>query len=189
MDRRQKKTRAAIFEAFTELLSKKQYGKITIQEIIDEADVGRSTFYAHFETKDDLLQVYCKELFEHILVAAHCRSESKGRYSNEKAPESPFCHILHHLDKNDHNILNLLSCENSDIFLRYFREQLNELIREYVMNSEILEKISVPSEFMVNHISGSFVMMIQWWCQNGRKQTPEELDTYFKKVIPIKCIV
>ena len=44
MDRRQKKTRTAIFNAFTLLISQKQYNKITIQEIIEEANVGRSTF-------------------------------------------------------------------------------------------------------------------------------------------------
>ena len=63
MDRRQRKTREAIFKAFTELLSRKNFDQMTVGEIIESADIGRATFYSHFETKDYLLEEFCKELF------------------------------------------------------------------------------------------------------------------------------
>ncbi len=58
MDRRQRKSRERIFHAFIELLAKKHFNQITVGEIIERADVGRATFYAHFETKDFSLSVF-----------------------------------------------------------------------------------------------------------------------------------
>ena len=186
MDRRQRKTRKAIFCAFGKLLSKKSYDKITVGEIIEEADVGRSTFYAHFETKDDLLKELSEVLFGHIIESARDASHTHGLYIEGNKPESVFCHLLQHLQENDNNILQILSSDSGDIFMRYFKDSLSNLIlSEFEINSK---EVAVPKEFLVNHISGSFVEMVLWWIKGGMKETPRELDVYFRAVIePILC--
>lgn len=183
MDRRQGKTRAAIFSALSALLAEKSYSKITVQEIIDIANVGRTTFYAHFETKENLLKALCEELFGHIVDSALDRTHAHGLYSRENAPKSAFCHLLQHVQENDKNIVSLLSCESSDIFLRYFKECLNGLIRAQLMNESREASAGVPQDFLINHISGSFVEMVRWWIKGRMEQSPEELDRYFRAVI------
>lgn len=183
MDRRQQKTRTAIFSAFTSLLAEKSYSKITVQEIIDAANVGRTTFYAHFETKDDLLKELCEELFGHIIGSAMDCTHTHGLYSDGSAPESVFCHLLQHLQENDRNIIALLSCESSEMFLRFFKDSLNELVRSQSINQNRKANTDIPEDFLINHISGSFVEMVLWWIRGHRKQTPEDLDRYFRAVI------
>lgn len=183
MDRRQRKTRIAIFSAFSILLSKKSYNKITVQEIIDMADVGRTTFYDHFETKDELLEELCKELFGHIIDTALDCTHTYGLYSNNNAPESVFCHLLQHLQENDNNILGLLSCQSSEIFIRYFKNSLNNLIKIQFLNQERINNLDIPQDFLINYISSSFVEMVFWWKKRGMRETPEELDSYFSKII------
>ena len=104
-------------------------------------------------------------------------------YSDESAPESVFCHLLQHLQENEHNILELLSCESSELFLRYFKDSLNELIRDQVVSQNRRNNTDIPQDFLVHHISGSFVEMVLWWIKGQMKQTPEELDRYFRAVI------
>lgn len=183
MDRRQQKTRTAIFSAFTSLLAEKSYSKITVQEIIDAANVGRTTFYAHFETKDDLLKELCEELFGHIIGSAMDCTHTHGLYSDGSAPKSVFCHLLQHLQENDRNIIALLSCESSEMFLRFFKDSLNELVRSQFINQNRKANTDIPEDFLINHISGSFVEMVLWWIRGHRKQTPEDLDRYFRAVI------
>lgn len=183
MDRRQKKTREAIFRAFRLLLEKKSYHHITVQEILDTADISRSTFYAHFETKDDLLKAICHELFGHITESAMDRTHTQGLYSDGEAPQSVFCHLLQHLQEDRDHILRLLSCENSEIFLRCFKDSLNDLIQSLLVSHSRRQNQDLPADFLVNHISGSFVEMVLWWLKGGQKQTPEELDRYFRAVI------
>lgn len=183
MDRRQKKTRKAIFDAFTALLSRKSYSHITVQEIIDEADIGRTTFYAHFETKDHLLKALCEELFGHIAENASNAIKSKGLYSDKEAPSSAICHLLHHL-KEDRTIVMLLSHDSSEIFLRYFRESLSDFFTtEFTGSHTRKNNLDIPDDFMINHISGSFVEMVLWWIRSDLKQSPENLDRYYQKVI------
>ena len=183
MDRRQQKTRTAIFSAFSTLLAKKSYSKITVQDIIDVANVGRTTFYAHFETKDDLLKALCEEPFGHIISTAMDCTHTHGLYSNQNVPESVFCHLLQHLQENDRNIIGLLSCESSEIFLRYFKDSLNELIQSQFVDQNRKVNTDLPQDFLINHISGSFVEMVLWWIRGHMKQTPAELDRYFRAVI------
>lgn len=183
MDRRQQKTRAAIFGAFTTLLAEKNYNRITVQEIIDRANVGRTTFYAHFETKEDLLKTLCGELFGHIIASTRDVTHTHGLYLDGSMPESIFCHLLQHLRENDYNILGLLSGESSEIFLRYFKDSLNELIQDQFAPQSSQTESRLPKDFLINHISGSFVEMVLWWIKGKMKQTPEELDQYFRIVI------
>ena len=183
MDRRQQKTRAAVFAAFSSLLAEKSYSRITVQEIIDTANIGRTTFYAHFETKDDLLKALCELLFDHIISSATDCTHTHGLYSDKNAPESVFCHLLQHLQEDENNILELLSCESSELFLRYFKDSLNELIKRQFVGRDREKNANIPEDFLVNHISGSFVEMVLWWIRGRMKQTPEELDRYFRAVI------
>ena len=183
MDRRQKKTREAIFSAFIELLSKKHFNQITVGEIISLADVGRATFYAHFETKDFLLKELCEELFCHIFDAMEERKEKHKHIFDCDAPSSAILHLLQHLQKNDNNILALLCCENNELFLRYFKENLKELIKSRLCLFESKKSADLPLDFWINHISATFVESVKWWIENGLKEPPETISEYFLSVI------
>ena len=179
MDRRQKKTRESIFNAFTELLSQKHYNQITVGEIIEKADIGRATFYAHFETKDFLLKALCEELFCHIFDATEESGKTHRHIFNCDAPSSVTLHLLQHLQKNDNKILDLLACENNELFLWYFKENLKDLIKNHPHLFGGKKPREIPDDYWINHISATFVETIRWWLHNGMKESPQTLADYF----------
>lgn len=183
MDRRQKKTREAIFTAFTDLLSQKSYHQISVQDIIDRTNIGRTTFYAHFETKDYLLKDLCEELFGHIIDTAMGLPHGHYHYVCGSAADSVFLHLLRHLQENDRNILELLSSNNNELFLRYFKSNLKKLIVTQYADKGLLKKADLPEDYLVDHISSAFVETVDWWLSGGRKETPEQITEYYLAVI------
>ncbi len=179
MDRRQRKTREAIFNAFIGLLAKKDYSQITVGEIIERADVGRATFYAHFETKDFLLRELCRELFCHILDAAEEGREAHRHIFECDAPKSVFLHLLRHLKQNDNHILDLLSCPNNALFLQYFKQNLRALTVSRLSLFEAARSERLPEDFWINHITATFVETVKWWVDNGLRESPETICEYF----------
>lgn len=183
MDRRQQKTREAIFQAFTSLLAEKNYNKISVQEIIDTANIGRTTFYAHFETKDYLLKDLCEELFGHIINTALGLKHEQSHYSCGSASDSVFLHLLRHLQENDRNILELLSSQNNDLFLRYFKDNLKQLIIIQYAQKGLLKNSNLPEDYLVHHITSSFVDTVSWWLSHQQQESPEQITEYFLAVM------
>ncbi len=183
MDRRQKKTREAIFKAFTTLLSRKNYSSISVQDIIDTADIGRTTFYSHFETKDYLLRDLCKELFGHIIDTAMGHPHEEKHLTCGKESDYVFLHLLRHLQENDYNILDLLSSENNEIFIKFFKSDLKKLIITQYADNGLLDSSSLPRDYLVNHIASSFVESVNWWLSRNMKESPEEITEYFRATV------
>ena len=178
MDRRQRKSREAIFTALTELLSEKEFAQITVGEIIGRADVGRATFYAHFETKDYLLKELCAELFCHIFDAARHGEEHRHIFECE-APDSVFVHLLQHLQKNDNHMLELLSGRNNELFLQYFKSNLRQLAESQLSLFAARKSEKLPEDFWIDHIASVFVETVRWWVDGGLREPAETVAEYF----------
>lgn len=101
IDRRISKTKKAIYQAFIQLLNAKGYEATTVQDIIDLADVGRSTFYCHYESKELLLDQLCRYLFHHLFEREQAIST-----------EDYLAHLFLHFHKNQDHITSLLFSKN-----------------------------------------------------------------------------
>lgn len=180
MDRRQRKTRQAIFTAFGILLEKKNYNHITVQEIIDEANVGRSTFYAHFETKDDLLRAMCTDIFHHVFSEKLEQEKNHDFSSGNGGIEKKITHILYHLQENRKNLKGILGCESGDLFMQYFKQYLSETFFRYIRPTGNCP----PQEYLLNHAVSSFAETVRWWITEHSHFTPEETASFFLAAMP-----
>lgn len=175
MDRRQRKTREAIFRAFDELLSKKKASSITVGEIIECADVGRATFYAHFETRDHLLSEMCGELFCHLFDASENSGCEHKHIFDCDAPSSVYLHLFRHFKKNDNHILELLCDEQNEVFLRYFKDGMRDFVKK---NSR-----DAVDDYRAVVITAAFIETVRWWASKGKENSAEDITELFLKTI------
>ncbi len=177
MDRRQRKTREAIYRAFTALLREERYSKITVQQIIDRADIGRTTFYTHFETKDALLEAFCTELFEHVF-SEELGKEKTHDFSHHHDTKAKVTHILYHLQEHISYLTGILSEENDTVFMDFLKNRLSALFAP-----SIAEDTTVPSAYLLNHTVCCFTETIRWWTKHPQ-YSPEEISAFFFAVLP-----
>jgi len=179
MDRRQKKTRKAIFEALGKLLETKRFDHITVQEIIDTANIGRSTFYAHFETRDDLLRAMCTDIFQHVFLHALPQESDQGFSDGLANLELKLGHVLYHLRESESNLKGILGGESGELFMRHLKQYLRELFSRY---QDVFPR-EVPKDFLLHHLAGSFAEAVKWWMTDGAEHSPEEVAAFYMALI------
>lgn len=183
MDRRQKKTRQAIIDAFVKLLTKTSYEKVSVKDIIDAADVGRSTFYSHFETKDDLARQICFELFDHIFSPVIPPCSTHNFSDMPQNIETRITHILYHLRDKREYYLGIINYDDCTLFLGFFRDYMLQNVSIKMSGSYDEYSQRVPEDFLINSLISSFVGMIRWWLKNKMHPGPEVVAGYYMALI------
>lgn len=182
MDKRQEKTRKAIFTSFNNLLAKKRYDKITINDILLEAQISRSTFYDHFNSKDDLLKAMNESIFHHVF-SEHLTAESSHNFSGIPTDLSTFItHTLYHLRDESENLKGVLSCDSSHLFWQYLQNEVGSVIRQhFILESDY--KDAIPYPLFISHLSMTFIELVKFWFLDGHKESPEKITEYFKLLV------
>lgn len=180
VDRRQLKTRKAVFTAFEELISRKRYEDITVQEIIDLADIGRTTFYAHFETKDSVLDALCADLFTHIFEE-DLSEENTHDFSNAGHSEhSMLTHILYHLKEDKVRYRRLFVGESGELFWDRFKKYFREALDKQIQAGKWAAQDALPEDLYWELYISSFVEIVKWWFEHSCKEPPEQVEAYFE---------
>ncbi len=179
MDKRIAKTNHQLYDGLARLLRVKPYNKITIEDLLQESGISRSTFYAHFKTKDEVLVSITKMIFAHVF--SHSLKE-ETTHDFSKASIFDYSHLithtLYHLHDEKNLIEAILSSESKDIFLRDLRIEIRP-IAERSLDLGILRTRDLPRDLRIAEITESFVILITYWFEDGCKETPETLTTYF----------
>ena len=172
-DRRITKTRKAIYAAFLQLLNQKNFETITVQEIIDLADVGRSTFYSHYESKELLLDELCRYLFHHLFE----REENI-------TTEAYLSHIFSHFKKNQDHITSLLFSKN-DYFLRQLQKELEHHVYPMVAKDLQVSYSNIPASYLKHYVVTNFIETLTWWLKKGKSYTEQEVILFYLETLKV----
>jgi AcrR family transcriptional regulator len=182
-DRRVRRTQKLLHRALMSLVLEKKYDSITIQEILDRADIGRSTFYAHFKSKDELLISGIHEL--RAALESAIQSE-RSRSRPQEAVIAFSLAMFQHASEYREVYHALLNTHGWPIFRQSLEEMFDEIIRrECKAEIQKLRKVDsdVPVDLFVHYLTAGFFSVLTWWLGRRSRLTPLQINEIFRSLV------
>jgi len=176
-DARVRRTRDALGDALVALMQEKPFETITVQDVLDRAQVSRSTFYSHYSDKDDLLMSDAEEFFESISMALSAHGDKSDRvfpvqeFFTHLSDVQPFFKALVKSGKYQEN-MELARGH----FARGIERRLSELPRAKSIPPNQLPAIAFTH-------AGALLSLLTWWLDRGMRESPTEMDELFHRMI------
>lgn len=152
-DRRIAKTRLALRDALLSLLAERGWDELNIQEICDQANVGRSTFYIHYRGKEDLLAESLNDL----------RDALRATKPDKAAAQPPLAFmpgLLAHMVEQRQIFKTVMGRRSGHGIERRFRDMVFQLIEHD------LTRLNLPSlqhQMLARYTAGGLVDIMAWW--------------------------
>lgn len=177
IDRRVARTRASLQDALVALIPEQGYASITVEDICARANIGRSTFYAHYPDKDALraatIEAHLHSLTRpHETPSAEVPHERLFAFSRPMFEHAQAARALH----------TALFADGGDAMHDEVRERIRRSIREE-LSRRPAHGNAIPAEFIVRFVAGAFVSVLGWWLAEGRAISAAEADRMFLRLV------
>jgi AcrR family transcriptional regulator len=178
-DRRVRRTRESLRSALVSLIEEKGYDRITVQDIIDRADVGRSTFYAHYRDKDDLLETGFQDI-RSMVSGEHGAGASAGTGDFL----DPLLVVFEHVEGHRQRWRPLVRKGGADLIVRILRESVTDLVhQEFGVHLHPADRDDADLEPARQFVVGAFMGLLVWWLNHEElTHTGAEMHAIFKRL-------
>jgi AcrR family transcriptional regulator len=176
-DRRVRRTRDKLGDALISLIQERPFNTITVQHVLDRAGVGRSTFYAHYRSKEDLLLSDMEDFLEGMSTLLLRRRE----LSNRVAPARElFAHVAEMRDLH----AALTAADKMRDFLELAQGYFARAIEQRLGALPLSNKIAKPQRIAMSHaLAGALLSLLYWWLDHTTTASPEAMDACFHQIV------
>jgi AcrR family transcriptional regulator len=181
-DRRVQRTRELLQKALIALIGERRYDAITIQDIADRANVGRTTFYLHYNSKDDLF-MSCHEAivsrFQFGPLYPHPLSRQELL-----SPETPPGRIMayRHLQETWVRLYPIFQGKDGWLILRRIRDSSAQEIEANLRAAFANADSTIPFDVLANYLAGAQLSLVQWWLEKRRPNTAQDIARAFHRL-------
>jgi AcrR family transcriptional regulator len=184
-DRRSMRTQRLLGEALIALLLEKRYDDITVQDILDRANIGRSTFYEHYWDKEDLLTSEIERVID--LLDQHIATPSQ-----HPAVFLPSLALFQHVREQQRLYRALLRGQGIQALLRVKGIQMVTQAFQDLLRTRVETRLRGEGEkegsdellaAVASYVVGAFMTLMQWWLETEMAWSPERMDALFRDLV------
>ncbi|HXR87214.1 MAG TPA: TetR/AcrR family transcriptional regulator C-terminal domain-containing protein [Stellaceae bacterium] len=180
IDRRVARTRTLLHNALLASLRNKSYDAITVEDLCIKAKIGRSTFYAHYTGKDDLLRARLTHLRDTLIERRRAVAIGQAPRQGLVFSGIMFEHAYEHVHLHRH----LLGNRGGSIAFAMVEGMLSELVREEIAPAARATKgDALIEDFTIAYIVGAFMSVMDWWIKQGMALPPQRIDALFQRAV------
>jgi AcrR family transcriptional regulator len=175
-----KKTKTSIKNALLELIHEQNYSKITINQISQSGNIGRSTIYKHYKSKADILVDIHKDMFDYLFSGPPA-----DKFWLLPGPIDELVQFLKKYRKMGRNpfSLNYKLGNDLDYLMSHIAMQLNQTIRKWLSDSYDNEDLEIPLPLLSQSISGSYSHLLTHGFTSLRSDDIDKFVNYVQKII------
>jgi AcrR family transcriptional regulator len=180
-DRRVRRTQDLLRRALLSLIQEKGYDRITVQDILDRADIGRSTFYAHYRDKDDLLRAGFQDIRAEL--AGERDAAEKGTGSKVEFLQ-PMHAVFDHVGRHRQFWGPLSRKGGADLVTRILHQSVSDLVREHLRSRfPDTQADQTQLEATIQFVTGACMGLVIWWLENDAvPYSAEEIQAIFRQL-------